>query len=574
MAIPFPDEVITETVGDCLICQFGLDPNLDFEFGEGNLSGPEFPGLANLLFSAIVAFVEALLTFADPVLFILDGKIVDLLDWIGTATSDPIAFLGEIIQAKIIDPIVGKLELWLPPFTIEIDGFPPFEIPESNSDLKAEWDVPQWNAQVPGFIDFLIGIILLPVNIILEVFASIVNEFTIPSIGQPMFEKIWSSIVLSFGFPIDSPMNESVTTFGICFLDKLTSFVPPPFPDGGGQSFPQADTLIEVSVVNGPVIPGKGTVFFNKVTETKQIKIRKITSEDVEITEIKAQAGTSGEVHYTFNGPAIELDNDHPEVIVPLVYDGFNPTGPEIGNMLIKIGEDEDTKVFSFQAQSYEKSLVDLIRLGIIQSGGEWHPEVNIFGIRKEHASVDTFQDILGAAIYSPGSDQFIVYAYKGTTRPGRAPTVLYADTKDGVSNIYPGFYKEVWEVESHTPGNGNNQFPALVQKFPGIFKVFLDKDKNGKPKAGYTKSEDNSLNCHRAQISYTGSPSETIGNWSAGCQVFQVKSEHEFFMSRIMASDMYAASTDAKFNYTLFLRDEYPEIWDAVNEEFNLYPS
>lgn len=583
MAIPFPEEAITETVGDCVICQFGLDPE-GFEFGVGNLAGPEFPGIANLIASVIVAFIEALLTFADPVLYILDAKIVDLLDWIGTATSDPIQFLGQIIQEKIIDPIVSKLQVWLPPFTIELEGFPAIEVDESNPDLREEWDTPQWVAQIDGFVGFLIALIKLPVNIILEVFASIVNELTIPTIGQPLLEKVWEAIVPSFGFPPGSPMEESVTTFGICFLDKLTSFIPPPFPSEGGQSPPQADNLIEVSVVGGPTISGKGIVYFNKVAETKQIKIKRTTSEDVEITEIKAQSGAGGQIHFTFNGSPIELTDDVPEVTVPLTYDGFNPTGPEIGNMIIKIGEDEDTKVFTFQAQSYEKSLIDMLKDEIEAAGGEWHPEINIFGIRREHSSVNTFQDIIGVAAYSTGTNQFNIYAWKATTRPGRPFTVQYADTAAGCSNIYPGHYSNIWAVWTHTPpatpAGSKNQFPALVQKFPGKFKVFLDKDKNGKPKPNYIKFETQSLNCHRADPNYVGNSSEQIGRWSAGCQVFQIKSEHEEFMRILMSSQMFTngglafSPNETKFNYTLFLKEKVPELWDGINETFNLYPS
>lgn len=595
MAIPFPEEVVTEGIGKTCACIFGIDFE-DFEFGEGNLGGIEFPGIASLVGAVIEAFVEALLSFAEPVLMILDAKILDLLDWISNALSDPIAFLAEIIKMKIIDPIMEKLNIWLPPFSIEIPGFPAFDIPMINADLESEWNTPQWVAMVEGFISFLTGLILLPVYAIIKVFESIVNELSIPEIGQPLLEKIWDSIIPSFGFVPNTSQYDAVSTFGICFLDELSQFIPPPFPSGGGGggSVPQSDQIIVTDLTANVIVSGGGTVFFNKAAATKQIKIRRSGAQTVEIAEIKVQAGATGQIHYTFASGAVTLNDDQPEITLPLTYDGYSPEGPETANIVITIGEGEETKVFTFQAQSFEKNTLDLLKRAIIDTANKnedaWHPEVNIFGIRREHSAVNTFQDMLGIAIKSSNTNDWVIKAYKGTTRPGQKYRDLQAPpAKAGVENIKVGHYPNVWSVGNHTPGSTSAfwQFPAFVMKSPGTFMVFCDGKKNGKPdpKVGYKKVID-SLNGHRADNGYTGSPGEVIGGWSAGCQVWNVRTEFEEVMDLVMSSDTYTSSTPAVkwkpgnkgttagsyFNYTLMLKDNVEDLWNALNDQFNLY--
>lgn len=609
MAIPFPEEVVTESIGNTCSCIFDI-PIEDFEFGDiGNLGGIDLPGIANLIGSVIEAFVEALLSFAEPVLMILDAKILDLLDWIANALSDPIAFLANIIKIKIIDPIVSKLNVWLPPFSIDIPGFPSFPLPEINPDLGVDWNTPQWLEMIPQFLEFLLGLILLPVKVIIGAFESITSNLEIPDIGAPLLKKIWDGITISFGFPFGSSQFGSVSKFGICFLDELSAFIPPPFPEGGGgQSIPQAGNLIQVFSVddNNKEIEPAGFLYFNKAAGTKQIRIRvRALENEAEITEIKVQAGASGQVHYTVPNTEVTLGLMTPEITIPVTYDGVNPTGPEIANVIIKIGEEDDTKVFTFQVQSYEKNLVDMVKAAIIEVGGPdaWHEEVNLFAIRYDNSVTNTFRDMLCLAIKSAGSGEWLVKAYKGTTQPGglpgqtQWPRAKQAASGSGSDFILPGHYPNVWKIGTHTSGSdpAKWQWPAFFQQSPGIFNCFFDKNLSGSPDnvTGATPPVNpsgpvnNSLNGHRADPHYTGAPGELVGNWSAGCQVWNVKSDQLEVMELVMNSIHYTSDTPAvqrpptsptqqfsgsRYNYTLLLRNQYQALWDALNEEFHLY--
>lgn len=111
-----------------------------------------------------------------------------------------------------------------------------------------------------------------------------------------------------------------------------------------------------------------------------------------------------------------------------------------------------------------------------------------------------------------------------------------------GCAILKPNQYKDCWSLGLHL--NQKNNF-ALVQT--GKVTVYRDNDKDGIPTEG--GKEDTGLfgiNIHRSN---TTGKTPTIGKWSAGCQVFQQKIDHDKMLS---ICNQYKTRINNKFTYTL----------------------
>lgn len=178
------------------------------------------------------------------------------------------------------------------------------------------------------------------------------------------------------------------------------------------------------------------------------------------------------------------------------------------------------------------------------KNGGTWG-EVNIFGIRnEENAEADTFNDFIGIAT------EQVIHLFPGTTDPGikwtQNPVTVEGVT--GAAHLCLGYHKNIWMVGTH--GSGAFAHEALVQ-WGNVVAVWRDVNKN------YQKDEGEpiqtgwyGINCHRAAA---GGVAQTIGLYSAGCQVVQRIEDFKVFMEIIKGSEKYKKNPKAPFSYMLF---------------------
>lgn len=165
--------------------------------------------------------------------------------------------------------------------------------------------------------------------------------------------------------------------------------------------------------------------------------------------------------------------------------------------------------------------------------------EVNIVGIRNENDQEDDiFNDFIGIIT----DDIFNMYI--GTTDPGAYWTKNGGSNADnlGVAHLCLGLHKDSYMVGFHYDNE------AMVQR-GNVVNIWRDKNKN------FVQDEKEifhgyfGINIHRAGISTIYN---TIGKWSAGCQVIQKNSDFNEFMSIIKNSNKYKQNPVAKFSYFL----------------------
>lgn len=137
-------------------------------------------------------------------------------------------------------------------------------------------------------------------------------------------------------------------------------------------------------------------------------------------------------------------------------------------------------------------------------------------------------------------------YVWAATTDPGlkllKAPS-----NSTGTAILVPGQYKGVYKKDLH-----NGKYYAVCQRL-GPVQVYRDNNKDNKLDMSSDSIQTGyfGINIHRAGISGV---TELIGGHSAGCQVFQNKSEFDTFMGIV---DKAIAKYGNKFTYTLITSDD-----------------
>ena len=226
---------MADPITNIVACQFSI-PIDDFEFGIGNLAGPDLPGLASLMTGFIEAFIEAMVPPIEPVQFIIDAAIFDLLDWISTALSDFPGFLEDLFVMKVVDPFTAKLKVYFPEFDIDLGLFS-VTVPELNGPPEPPFTNDEW-LPVQGFIKLFIGLLKMPFNVLKGIIDYIIDNLSIPVVNKPFLVDIWEAILISLGFT-GIPL-EAVTKLGECFMDELLALVPALIADNGGTGLPDA----------------------------------------------------------------------------------------------------------------------------------------------------------------------------------------------------------------------------------------------------------------------------------------------------------------------------------------------
>lgn len=170
---------------------------------------------------------------------------------------------------------------------------------------------------------------------------------------------------------------------------------------------------------------------------------------------------------------------------------------------------------------------------------------LNIIGVRNlldGNIQRDTFNDAL-ILIYKVNGVQKIEI-FDATTDPGLKLLKNPSNSK-GTAILVPGQYRSTYKIDLH-----NGKYKALCQR-SGLVKVYRDKNRDNKldmdPKTidtGYF-----GINIHKA-----GLASETIGGYSAGCQVFKKVADFNHFME---IANKSAALYGNKFTYTLITSED-----------------
>lgn len=112
-----------------------------------------------------------------------------------------------------------------------------------------------------------------------------------------------------------------------------------------------------------------------------------------------------------------------------------------------------------------------------------------------------------------------------------------------GTAVLKPNQWVDSWSIGNH---QGKSDHPALVQT--SKITVYRDNDKDNLSEMGKEDVGLFGINIHRSNA--TGR-TMTIGKWSAGCQVFQTKSD---FDQLLRICNLYRKRLNNKFTYTLIL--------------------
>lgn len=188
----------------------------------------------------------------------------------------------------------------------------------------------------------------------------------------------------------------------------------------------------------------------------------------------------------------------------------------------------------------YEQLMAQYVKYGVTKT-----KEINIFGIlNEEYQDKDEWNDYLGIMI---GSD---VYIWKGTCNPGKKAT---QESEKGAAHLVYGYQEDIWVIDTHAANNPSFAHKALCSRqeagckpttvWRDINKDY-DKDNTDPIVSGFF-----GVNFHRASKI---KDVDTIGSYSAGCQVTQHCADFEEILAMIEKQDCVKKNNKYKFSYLL----------------------
>ena len=188
---------------------------------------------------------------------------------------------------------------------------------------------------------------------------------------------------------------------------------------------------------------------------------------------------------------------------------------------------------------------IEVLKRTITSKGYIWYTDrPNIISIRTNMNVPDVFNDVLCIVYMENGIET--IKNYTNTTDPG-SYWLLHPMSKLGTAVLKPGQY-----INSHSIGFHQNKpdHKALVQT--GKVTVYRDNDKDNLAEAVLTEETGYfGINIHGAN---KNTKTMSIGKWSAGCQVFQLWSNKEEFVT---ICEKFKKITGNKFTYTLLLESD-----------------
>ena len=163
--------------------------------------------------------------------------------------------------------------------------------------------------------------------------------------------------------------------------------------------------------------------------------------------------------------------------------------------------------------------------------------KLNIIGVRKDSSESNKFDDKI-YTFWKDDKGKWEGKFWAATTDPG----TYYL--KNPMSNLGAAILKEGQYIDGWKFGKHKGQYDALTQNKP--VTVFRDYDRNAVLDFNNGREETGQfgINIHKA-----GKDSSDIGQWSAGCQVFQKSDDFADFMQLVRKQrEKYGD----KFTYTL----------------------
>lgn len=219
------------------------------------------------------------------------------------------------------------------------------------------------------------------------------------------------------------------------------------------------------------------------------------------------------------------------------------------------------------------KITINTLKSTIIKKGYKWFDDApNIIGIRSTIDVPNVFNDFLFLVWKQkpipndanksdwlsknliPSESEYLslvgkerMMAWTITTDPG-VYWLNHPLNKLGSAILKPNQYVNCYSLGFH---KSKKDHPALVQR--GNVTVYRDNDKdNNSDERSKQESGLFGINIHRAnRVGRTSS----IDKWSAGCQVFPVKSDHDKLIS---ICNLYKNELENKFTYTLLEEKDF----------------
>ena len=170
---------------------------------------------------------------------------------------------------------------------------------------------------------------------------------------------------------------------------------------------------------------------------------------------------------------------------------------------------------------------------------------LNIIGIRSRRPVPDSFDDLI-CVVYKDEYDNWVTKSFPATTDPG----LYYMNNPmnvTGTAIMMPGQYRGSYKIGMHYT------YEALVQH-GGTVRIWRDSNKDDVLDYGVEDQAEGyfGINIHRA---HENASSETVGRWSAGCQVFQKAEDFSEFMNLCYkASEIWGNG----FTYTLIVPNKF----------------
>ena len=183
---------------------------------------------------------------------------------------------------------------------------------------------------------------------------------------------------------------------------------------------------------------------------------------------------------------------------------------------------------------------IEKLKQVIAKKGYKWfYDKPNFIGIRTTLDIPDKFNDLMCAVFKHKGVETLRIWTI--TTDPG-LDSLKHPLNKAGCAGLVPGQYIDCWSMGYH-----HSRIDHRCLKQTGPIEVYRDNDGDGYlDRKASTQWGLFGINIHRASRWVV---SKLIGAYSAGCQVFPDKKDHDQLM---WICDEYEVYCKNKFTYTL----------------------
>lgn len=197
-----------------------------------------------------------------------------------------------------------------------------------------------------------------------------------------------------------------------------------------------------------------------------------------------------------------------------------------------------------------EKALKQVMtRKGYAWFDGNKPYNVNIVGVRSGSKNAGLYDDNL-YLVYRDDSLHLKSYQYQITTDIGRYYLTNMMNRKGGAI-LVPNQYRSVYKLDLH-----NGKYEALCQR-NGNVCVYRDNDGDNRLDMNPDTIDCGmfGINIHRSSKFNTEDSSDTIGKYSAGCQVFKINKDFDDFLKIIKKASKIWGN---KFTYTLLEEKDF----------------